>query len=431
MVLASRSFIVLALVMVLGIAGQWSAELDSQLWRIPAAAWLLAVVIEAIVMHRMVLAVRRDLPKIGFLGRTFKAALYVHNSLAVPLFMETADRLAAGISPMDLRSSWRVGPASEARVDYSLTPQRLGEIDWQRMDARVLGRFRLAWWRRRISVPAALRVMPDHLGQDDHRTGSSDRGQHARPTPGSGSELFGLRDYQPGDPLRDIDWKATARRGEPMVKIRQVDEAICLVIAIDCGRTSAVRSGSLTRLGHNVNVASRLAEQALSHGDQVALVTYAETALTTLPAVRGNSGLIRIREQLAALSPMMCDSLPVAAALAVRGVARQRSLVLMLTDIEEGEASAHLLQATRLLVPRHLPLIGALADEDMLAMRWRSDGHWQTPFNMLAALELNRDARRARLQLERAGARVVHALPSELDERVRETYALLRRHQRV
>ncbi len=431
MILAGRSFLVLVLVAAIGVTGQWSGVVGEHAWRVPAAALLLALLAEGVIAHRIGLRIRRRLPAVGYLGRTLPSTLIVENPLPVPMRLETADCHAEGLRPLTAERRWAIAPGGEASAAAALTPQRLGTLHWERLDVRVLGRFRLAWWHRRLALPADVRITPDHLGAGPHRGGSTARGRHRLPSPGEGLELFGLRRYQPGDPVRDMDWKATARRGVPVVRVRETDEAISLVLAVDAGRGSTLRSGSLARLGHYVNVAARLAEAALDQGDEVALVTYADAPLSSLPAVRGIAGLRRIRDGLTALEAVPRDSNPVAAALRVRHLARQRSLVVLLTHVDEGRAGTHLLHAARLLAPRHLPLIAGLMDEDTLAMRWDGGGGWIAPYTMLAALELTRDAQRTRLRLERAGARVVQARPAELDARVRAAYQSLRRRHRV
>jgi hypothetical protein len=70
-------------------------------------------------------------------------------------------------------------------------------------------------------------------------------------------------------------------------------------------------------------------------------------------------------------------------------------------------------------------------DEDVLAMRWQRVERWGDPYAMLAALEITKGARRTALHLERSGAHVVLARPSELDKRVLTAYEDLRLRRRV
>lgn len=431
MLLAVRFYAFAVLVCALAVMGQWSSAIDEDLWRLPAAALLLALTIEGILNRRRGTRLERRLPASGFLGQPLTSELIVHNPAPYSLQMDTLDdppsALASGYTPLH----WRIAPGASASQRESLTPQQLGEFSWKTVRSRSLGAFRLAWWHRKFELPASIPVVPDHLHAEDHRAGSDDQGRYVRTSSGSGSELMGFRDYQRGDPLRSIDWKATARRGTPVVRLYATEEHVELVLAVDAGRTSGIQSGPLTRLGHYANVAARLAEKSLANGDHVGLVVFAEAPLYVAAGLRGVSGLQRLREALAGMRTQARESNPLSAALHIRRLVSQRSLVVMFTDMDEGEIAGQLRRATSFLTPKHMPVVASLLDEDVLAMRWKPAERWIDPYAMLAALEITKGARRTALHLERSGAHVVLARPAELDRRVLSAYETLRARRRV
>jgi uncharacterized protein (DUF58 family) len=297
--------------------------------------------------------------------------------------------------------------------------------------SRNLGAFGLAWWHRKHRLRASLPVVPDHLHAEEHRAGTEDQGRYTRSESGTGTELMGFRNYQRGDPLRSIDWKATARRGKPIVRLCANEEHVELVLAVDTGRTSGIQSGSLTRIGHYANVAARLAERSLANGDHVGLVVFAEAPIYVASGLRGASGLQRVRTALAGMRPQARESNPLAAALHIRRLVSQRSLVVIFTDMDEGEIAGQLRRATSFLTPKHQPVVASLLDEDVLDMRWHRPQRWIDPYTMLAALEVTKGARRTALHLQRSGAHVVLARPAELDKRVLAAYEKLRTRRRV
>lgn len=431
MLLAARCYAFAAFVCALAIIGQWSPAIGAHTWRAPAAALLLALLIEGIVHRRQVVEFARRLPARGFLGQGLASELVIHNQAPYTLRLDVLDETPAalGLAPEPMR--WRLRPGESAARRVSLLPQELGEFGWQNLRTRSLGPFGLAWWHRTIALPAALPVVPDHLRADEHRAGSAHAGRYVQPSSGGGTELMGFRDYQRGDPLRSIDWKATARRGAPIVRLYANEEHVELVLAVDAGRTSGIQSGSLTRLGHYANVAARLAEKSLANGDHVGLVVFAESPLHVVAGLRGTSGLQRVRSVLAGMRTQARESNPLAAALHVRRLVSQRSLVVMFTDMDEGEIAGQLRRAASFLTPKHMPIIASLLDEDVLEMRWQKARRWADPYTMLAALEITKGARRTALHLERSGAHVVLARPNELDRRVLSAYETLRLRRRV
>jgi uncharacterized protein (DUF58 family) len=431
MLLAARCYAFAVLVCALAIMGQWTPAIGEDLWRMPAAALLLALIIEGVVSRRQDIRFERRLPVRGFLGQPLASELVVHNTAPYTLQLDTLDDPPPAFAADYVPLKWRIAPGTSSTQRVSLTPRELGEFDWATLRTRSLGAFGLAWWHRRLELPASLPVVPDHLHAEDHRAGSAEQGRYVRSSSGSGTELMGFRDYQRGDPLRSIDWKATARRSTPIVRLYATEEHVELVLAVDAGRTSGIQSGSLTRLGHYANVAARLAEKSLANGDHVGLVVFAEAPLYVAAGLRGVSGLERIRAALAGMRTQARESNPLAAALHIRRIVSQRSLVVIFTDMDEGEIAGQLRRATSFLTPKHQPVIASLMDEDVLEMRWRHAERWIDPYAMLAALEITKGARRTALHLERSGAHVVLARPAELDKRVLGAYETLRSRRRV
>lgn len=431
MLLAVRFYAFAVLVCALAVIGQWSSAVDENLWRLPAAALVLALTIEGILNRRRGTRLERRLPVSGFLGQSLASEMVVHNPAPYSLQMDTLDDTPSALASAYAPLHWRIAAGASATQRQMLTPEELGEFSWRTVRTRSLGAFRLAWWHRKFDLPATVPVVPDHLRAEDHRAGSVDQGRYVRTSSGSGSELMGFRDYQRGDPLRSIDWKATARRGSPIVRLYATEEHVEVVLAVDAGRTSGIQSGTLSRLGHYANVAARLAEKSLANGDHVGLVVFAESPLYVAAGLRGVSGLERLRAALAGMRTQARESNPLSAALHIRRLVSQRSLVVMFTDMDEGEIAGQLRRATSFLAPKHMPVVASLLDEDVLAMRWKPAERWIDPYAMLAALEITKGARRTALHLERSGAHVVLARPAELDRRVLTAYETLRARRRV
>lgn len=431
MLLATRCYAFAAFVVAIAIIGQWAPAVGPDTWRMPAAALLLALLLEGVLTRRQGVDIARRLPVRAFLGQVLSSDLVVRNPAPYTLRLDVVDEPPAALQSADEPLHWRIRPGESATRGVSLVPQELGEFEWQDVRTRSLGPFGLAWWHRKIRLPATLPVVPDHLHAGDHRAGSADQGRYVRSSSGGGTELMGFRDYQRGDPLRSIDWKATARRGTPIVRLYANEEHVELVLAVDAGRTSGIQSGSLTRLGHYANVAARLAEKSLGNGDHVGVIVFAEAPIHVAAGLRGASGLHRTRAILAGMRTQARESNPLAAALHIRRIVSQRSLVVMFTDMDEGEIAGQLRRATSFLTPKHMPIVASLLDEDVLDMRWPQARRWIDPYTMLAAQEITKGARRTALHLERSGAHVVLARPSELDKRVLSAYETMRLRRRV
>ena len=202
-----------------------------------------------------------------------------------------------------------------------------------------------------------------------------------------------------------------------------------LAILLDCGRTSQLQAGKLSQLHHNVNVVARLAELAVSQGDHVACVTYADKPLSMMPLSSGVSGLRHIRAMLKSVASVPQESNLLAAALRTRRLLGHRALVVILTDMSAGDDASQFNQAVRLLGAKHLVVIASIEDTEIKRMQWLAPKHWLDPYRSFAAHEYERERELTKMRLKQHGASVVTAPPDELDGKLLDFYRQLR--QRV
>jgi uncharacterized protein (DUF58 family) len=240
-----------------------------------------------------------------------------------------------------------------------------------------------------------------------------------------------LRDYRAGDPPRIVDWKATARAGRMISRDFAQDHRLEIVIVVDAGRASALRAGSLDRFGHYVNVAARLGQYAAGQDDLVGLVVYADRPLAVLAPARGAPAVARLRELLANARVERTESNPLYAAMRVRSLVRQRSLIIMLTDVDDTTVASQLAQAVRLLLPKHLPFVAGLSSAAAESMARAPANHWLDPYRSLAAQEYCAGLERKVRALNALGAPALVARPDGLERAVFAAYTNFRRAKRV
>ncbi|HYW04718.1 MAG TPA: DUF58 domain-containing protein [Gammaproteobacteria bacterium] len=428
--LSRRTLLLAALVVLAGIAGQWLGTPWDGVWRYPAVLLAGALVLEAVLTARTGVTASVSPGRAARLGETFSVTLELGTAAPRPLRVEVAPDLPA-LAPEQVPPAMLVCRRdAPAALRLRLSPARLGAHRWPPVPARVLGPLGLAWWPRRLDVREVLRVMPGRLATRVAR-GARAGGRQAGGRSGEGLELRGLRDYRAGDPVRRIDWKVSARRGRTVVREYEDDARLSAMILLDAGRTSSLQSGRLSRLGHYVNAAARLAELAARGGDEIGLVVFAAQPLAVLPPRAGTAALARMHRILQTLDSRSEDGNPLPAAVQVARVTPRRSLVLLLTDLDEADAGGQIGRAVRLLGRQHLTLVGALRDPELDRLRRRPAESRMDPYASLAALGLEETERDNQLALARLGAQVVRAPPASLEAALMRRYALLRRRRAV
>ncbi|HEY5809518.1 MAG TPA: DUF58 domain-containing protein [Povalibacter sp.] len=414
------------------IVGAWSGDPTlAGLWRLPLGLLLLGLAYEGWNATRAKLSLTIEPGQRGILGRTESLQLSLQHQLHRDAVVELAPD-APALVEVDPTVQVLVAPSgAPVHTHLRITPRRLGEHTWPAIRVRIAGPLGLAWWPTRLATDFSLRVMPELLRDDSRHLGAVSTGAKPRHTTGAGSEVLQLRDYRSGDPQQLIDWKATARSGRLVSRDFSEDQHLEIMIAIDAGRAGALRAGELDRFGHYANLAARFAEHAIGQDDRVGVVLFADRPLAALAPGRGTAAVMRIRHLLAASKLVQAESNPLNAALRIRSLVRHRSLVVLLTDLDDATVAGQLASAARLLLPKHLPLIAGLASPQAENMRYATAHSWVDPYEALAAQEYCARLERNVMALRALGAPAVLARPDQLERAVFDAYAGFRQRRRV
>lgn len=430
--LMPRALWLFAAVVVVGIIGLWSSDpLLGSLWRYALVLLLIALLYEGLVARQQPLQLHWQMPARAYLGRREQVGVAIANPTARPARLRWKV-LPPGRVALDnpVRAS-RLAAHGAVVEPVEFQAVRLGQSLWPGVALRLRGVLGLAEWTRHFDEPGVVEILPDTL-RAANRSGSSERlGAATVSRAGSGMELFELRDYRPGDSLRSIDWKATARMQRLTVRRMTEEQHLEIMIAIDIGQASARGSGVLTELGHQVNLAARLAEYAIDHDDRVGLVVFAAEPVFSIPPRGGVSAVARIRTALRDLQPRNEESNPLAAVMQIRRLVRHRSLVVMNVDLDDTDGTGQLVQAARLLRPQHLPMLVSIVDTDIDTLASQPARQWLDPYVSLAAQNSRAHVAANAERLRQLGAALVRARPAELDHAVLSTYAELRRRHRI
>jgi uncharacterized protein (DUF58 family) len=430
--LRQNTLILLLLTALVAIAGDWSGEpWLLRLWRAPAALLLIGLAYEAWTVGRASPRLRLQTSERWYLGRATSVRWQMDHRLRRTLMFELAPAAAPEVS-MD-RTVFRLaaGPNLPAAAVIPATARRLGRYQWPQIHIRMGGVLGLAWWPRAFRVNGEFQVVPDVVREPEHSRGVAARAVQAARRRGSGAEVQQLRDYRPGDPQRSIDWKATARVRRLISRDFAEDQQLDILIAVDTGRASGMAAGDSDRLALYANVAARLAQRAVTLQDRIGLLIYAEQPLAAMPLNSGMAAVMRMRSLLSQMTVRRVDSNHALAAVRIRALARHRSLIVMLTDLDDASLAGEMRSAVRLLLPTHLPLIAGVASTTVERIALSAAEDELGVYRVLAAQESISALNRSIGALRALGAPAVLAPAAELDRAVIDAYLGFRRRRRV
>jgi uncharacterized protein (DUF58 family) len=182
---------------------------------------------------------------------------------------------------------------------------------------------------------------------------------------GGDTEFERLRPYQRGDEIRHVDWRASARRDDLTVRQYQAESNQNVVFALDVGRGMRGESGGLTSVDHALNAALLAADVAIRGGDRAGFLAFDDQPRAFLRPSGGRSGARKLTRAVYALDAGMAATDYRLAMTFLQSQVRARSLLVVFTNLLDPRSAKDLASSVRSLLPRHLPLVVLMRDEDV------------------------------------------------------------------
>ncbi len=374
---------------------------------------------------------RRRSPRHLLQGVSQEIEIAVGNWSGLPRNIKVRDQTPLGWEAAPVLKS-RVPARAEVVLRYSVAPPERGVYGFGDLDLRAEGPLRLI--QRPILVPASeeIRVMPclQTLRGPDliaYRRRARHWGLRRIKWRERGREFESLREYMEGDDPRHIHWKASARLDRPIVQEYQPEKNQIVMIAVDAGRLMGAVSEGKKKLDHALEASAHLAHAALSGGDQVGFLAFADQILLFIPPKKTHGQLQVILEGTVSLRTAMVEPRYEEAFLWFRSQVRRRSLVVIFTDLMDEFASDNLLEAVALLRPRHLPLCMVIRDSEWDDLMNRPPENAMDVYERSVLQETIRQRRKAIGKLQQKGAIAVDLPPKLLSSNAMEHYLDVKR----
>jgi uncharacterized protein (DUF58 family) len=363
------------------------------------------------------------------LGETVEVALTVANTGRRTLRGLVRDAWVPSAGAFPYRHRVRIPPGRRQTVHTRLEPTRRGDRPAVLVTIRAYGPLGLAFRQtgrrtgRRLTPAWAVKVLPpftsrrflpeklSRLRQLDGAVAVRGRGQ--------GTEFDSLREYSPGDDVRSIDWRGTARRSTVVVRTWRPERDRRVVCVVDTGRTSAARVGDIPRLDAALDACLLLTAVASRAGDRVDLIAADTTVRAT---VEGRDTVLpRMVRAMAGLEPRLVETDHGLVVSEVLRRERKRSLVVLFTALEPAAIAEGLLPVLGRLTARHTVVVAAVGDPAVSAMAHRR-GDAEAVYEAAAAERALGERRRITAALRHRGVEVVDAPADVFASKVADAY---------
>ncbi|MEU0542412.1 DUF58 domain-containing protein [Nocardia sp. NPDC005978] len=363
-------------------------------------------------------------------GRTIEVELVALNTGARTLRGVLWDDWPASAHADHRGHALRLPPNTMTRLHTELTPQYRGDRIAGPVTVRLYGPLGLAGRQVRRAVPARLRALPpftsEKLMASKVRRLQHLEGRNTTTVRGQGTEFDSFREYVAGDDVRTIDWRATARANDVLVKTWRPERNRHVVMLLDTGRVSAGHVGAGTRLDATIEAALLLGGLAAAGGDAVDLLAYDRRVRAEVRGVGGKRLQLKLMHALAAVTPELVDTDYQGLLRTTLQRARRRSLVVWFTHLDAATVQEGLLPVLPVLTERHRVLVVSVTDPEVAHAVTRRSG-LSDLYAAAAAENVVADDAVARENLRRIGVRVITASPDRLPEALADEYLELKR----
>lgn len=375
--------------------------------------------VDFVIARRALLKVARRVPTRISVGVANRIELDVINSSGRAWHLRLKDDVPDELAAEPEQVAFKIERNSRARLAYQVTPARRGKFELGPIHVRTRSPAGLMWHERTLPVAESVAVFPDLRGASrlllsDAALDLVNLGLRQLRRDGRGSEFARLRDYAQGDSVREVDWKATARRTRPVTRVMESERSQTLLIGVDAGRSMAARVDGLTKLDHAVNAALFLAFVAIKNGDRVGLVVFADGVKSYLAPNGGRTQYRKIVDALYSARPHLTyvDYLALFKELNVRLL--RRSLLCVFTDFIDEDQASTMVDPLRRLARRHVPLCLSVKDTALSALLRTPPAEAEVAYQHAVASELLSEREAMKRKIGQGGVQMIDVSPDEL-----------------
>ena len=435
MIVTSRFYLLLALIFLVFAAAYFNPGFATVGLILDILLFALLVIDYVITPSATKLSASRAVADRLSIGRKNDVEIEVFNQTDSPFKLKVKDDFPLSIESDVSDFEFDLKANSRASLKYTLTPRQRGLYHFENINLRYLSKLGLLWRQVHYKAPRQVKVYCDLMALKDlsiKLSQSSELGDLRMRKRGQGTDFDSLREYVSGDDTRGIDWKATARRDRPVVRVYEVEQEQTLMVLLDAGRMMVSDLEGLSRFDHALNAALSLVLTGLHRNDQVGFGIFADKPLLYLPPRRGKQYMPRILEAACDVSPRMVEPDYVGALSFFASAQKSRSLMVVLTDLTDPTASQTLLTGMASLNPRHLPFCVTLRDRQVEQIAHSTNiGDIDDIYKRGVATDLIAQRELAFSHLLRRGCLVLDSPPQDLSNKLVDRYLEIKARGRL
>lgn len=334
-----------------------------------APTWVLSIILFFLLLGELVslyknkgVQAERILPQKFSNSDDNEVIIRVENKYRFGVFCELIDEIPIQFQKRDFLKKLKVSSGEIEQFSYSLRPVERGEYFFGKLNVYTRTKIGLAKRRTIFGDQQMLKVYPSFIQMKKLDFLAIDRrlsqpGLKKIRRIGHTMEFEQIKEYVPGDDIRTINWKATAKQGELMVNQFQDEKAQPVYSVIDTGRVMKMPFKGLSLLDYAINSSLAFSNIALKKKDKVGLISFSSKIDGMLKANSRLSQLQQIMERLYNIKTQFPDSDFNMLYTNLRKRVTQRSLLMLYTNFEHISALKRQLPYLKAINKKHVLVV--------------------------------------------------------------------------
>ena len=358
------------------------------------------------------------------------------NRYPFPVVLEVVDELPFQFQERDFSFRFPLAAGQRKTHAYHLRPVKRGEYAFGALNAYAGSLIGLVMRRYRFDMGKTIPVFPSFLQMRRYQLMAisnrlSEIGVKKIRRVGHSMEFEQIRDYVPGDDIRTVNWKATARRNQMMVNSFTEEKSQQVYCVIDKGRVMKMPFDGLSLLDHSINASLVLSNVALLKQDKAGIITFSEEIGDFLPASGKVAQMNSILELLHRQKTRYLESDFEKLYAHMKRRITQRSLVMLFTNFESLNALQRQMPYLRRIARNHLLMV-VFFENSLLAEQMRKPaGALEEVYRRTIAAKFAFEKKQIVRELQQHGILTLLTAPEQLTVNAVNRYLELKSRQAI
>lgn len=354
-------------------------------------------------------------------------AITLENKYPFQVFISLIDELPTQFQKRDFDYKTSLQSAEKSTFTYSVRPVERGVYNFGSIHVFVSSILQIFSKRYTFSDNKSVKVYPSYIQMKKYEflamhNNLTEFGMKKIRRIGQTMEFEQIKNYIPGDDVRNVNWKATAKRGALMVNQYQDEKSQPIYSIIDLGRVMKMPFEGLSLLDYAINSALAFSNIALLKNDKAGMLTFSKNVEKIIAASNKKTNLSVINEELYNITTNFTDANFALLYATIKRKINQRSLLILYTNFEHISALKRQLPYLKAIAKKHLLVTVFFENTELDSLINKNSKDLQGVYHKTIAEKYAFEKRLIVKELERNSIHAILTKPQQLSVNVINKY---------